>query len=101
MNSIMQSEKRCFLCGRTGPEQLDRHHIFQSSLRNNSEKYGLVVYLCHDTCHENGKLAAHRCPQTRELLRQCAQRRAMEEFHWTLNDWMEHFYKNYLTEDEL
>lgn len=45
--------KRCFLCGATGgADPLDRHHIFPGTAnRKKSEKYGLVVYLCHNRCH--------------------------------------------------
>ena len=92
----MQKSKRCYLCGAVSGEHLDRHHIFQSSLRNQAEKYGLWVYLCHDKCHENGRLAAHQNAETRERLRREAQRAAMKEYGWDVNEWRNHFYKNYL-----
>ena len=39
----------CWLCGRNGSvDPLDKHHIFGGPYRKKSEKYGLVVYLCHD-----------------------------------------------------
>ena len=98
MQSIMQTEKRCYLCGATGPEHLDRHHVFQSSLRNQAEKYGLWVYLCHDTCHESGKYAAHRNAETRERLRRESQIAAMNEYGWTVEEFRDRFYKNYLEE---
>ena len=41
-------EKVCWLCGANGySDHLDRHHIFGGPYRKKSEKYGLVVYLCH------------------------------------------------------
>ena len=53
--------KRCFLCGATGgADPLDRHHIFPGTAnRKKSEKYGLVVYLCHNRCHIFGRRAVH------------------------------------------
>ena len=44
--SILQSEKECYITGAT--ENLDRHHCFQGSRRQLSEKYGCVVWLRHD-----------------------------------------------------
>lgn len=53
-------EKRCFLCGRNGAQDpLDRHHIFPGPYRKKSERYGLVVYLCHNRCHIFAKTAVH------------------------------------------
>lgn len=45
-DSIIQSEKRCYVSG--AEYGLDRHHVFRASRRNNSEKYGLWVWLRHD-----------------------------------------------------
>ena len=46
MNSIIQSDKRCYI---TGAEYgLDEHHVFKGSRRKASERYGLKVWLCHD-----------------------------------------------------
>lgn len=45
MRSILQKEKKCWLCGTT--IDLHRHHVFGGSAnRAKSEKYGLTVYLC-------------------------------------------------------
>lgn len=98
LNSIMQKDKFCYLCKATCGEHLDRHHIFPGSLRNSSEKYGLWVYLCHDKCHENGKYAAHKCVETQQKLKKEAQEAAMKEYGWTVDEWRERFYKNYLEE---
>ena len=53
---------RCWLCGRWG--WLEEHHIFGGANRKKSEKYGLKVGLCGDTCHRNGKDAAHQSAVT-------------------------------------
>ena len=90
-------EQRCFLCGRNGTgDTLEWHHVFPSSLRKKSEKYGLVVPLCGDRCHRNGKKSAHKCKETQLKLKQWAQEKAMEENGWSVEDWRREFGKNYL-----
>ena len=92
--------KRCWLCGKNGSsDPLDRHHIFQGPLRDKSEKYGAVVYLCHDACHENGKRSAHRCRETRDALMRWGQRKVMDEQNWTIEDFISVFGKNYLDDE--
>lgn len=89
--------RTCFLCGRNGCcDPLDRHHIFGGARRDLSEKYGAVVDLCHDRCHENGPGAAHRCAQTAQLLHEYGQRKVMQEQGWTVDEFRAVFGKNYL-----
>ena len=92
-------EERCWLCGKTGPEKLDRHHIFGASNRTKSELYGLVVYLCHNSCHIYGKNAVHQNKDTMQRLHEYGQRKAMEENGWTISDFRTMFGKNYLDEE--
>lgn len=68
-------------------------------MRKKSEKYGLVVYLCHNSCHIFGKYAAHQNRDTMKKLHEYGQRKAMKENGWTIEDFRREFYKNYL-EDE-
>jgi len=92
--------RECFLCGRNGTgDPLDRHHIFGGALRKKSEKYGLVVYLCHHDCHEFGKKAVHRCAETRQMIQEYGQRKAMAEQGWTVEEFRLEFGKNYLEEE--
>ena len=92
-------EQRCFLCGRNGSgDALELHHVFPGPLRKKAEKYGLVVLLCGKRCHRDGKNSAHRSKETQLMLKQWAQRKAMEENGWTLEDWRREFGKNYLEE---
>lgn len=50
MKSIIQHEKKCYVCGTT--QNLHDHHIFYGvSNRKQSERYGLKVWLCGD--HHN------------------------------------------------
>ena len=89
--------RRCWLCGAPeGREYLDRHHIFGGSNRKKSEKYGLVVDLCHFSCHIFGPKAAHRNAETMQRLHEYGQKKAMEEQGWTTADFIREFGKNYL-----
>ena len=97
----MSEYNSCWLCGRNGAgDSLEVHHIFGGPNRSLSDKYGLVVYLCGNRCHRNGKYAAHKCADTREKLRQYGQRKAMEEQGWSIDDFRSVFGKNYLDEME-
>ena len=90
-------QKQCWLCGRNGNgDPLDRHHIFGGANRKKSERYGLVVYLCHFRCHEDGEFAAHRNAETMQLLHEYGQRKAMHENGWSIDDFIREFGKNYL-----
>lgn len=93
--------RECWLCGCTNG-QLDRHHIFGGPFRKKSERYGLVVDLCHDSCHIFGPEAAHQNKQTMDELHQYGQRKAMVEQGWTTEDFIREFGRNYLggTENE-
>lgn len=89
--------KTCWLCGANGGfDPLDKHHIFTGSRRKKSEKYGLVVYLCHYHCHIFGPDAVHRNADTMRELQQYGQKRVMEEQGWTTEDFIREFGKNYL-----
>ena len=89
--------RKCWLCGANGGrDPLDRHHIFGGSNRKKSEKYGLVVDLCHNSCHIFGPKAAHNNAETMQKLHEYGQRKAMEENNWTVDDFRRVFGKNYI-----
>lgn len=93
-------DRECWLCGRRGAQDpLDRHHIFGGAYRNKSERYGLVVMLCHNRCHIFGTNAVHRDAETMQMLHAYGQRKAMEEQGWDADRFRLEFGKNYL-EDE-
>jgi len=98
---MYRADRTCWLCGRNGcGDPLDKHHIFGgTAYRKKSERYGLTVYLCHDSCHENGPESVHRNPETRRMLQEYGQRKAMEENGWSLSDFIREFGKNHLGED--
>lgn len=91
--------RKCWLCGRNGArDPLDAHHIFGGANRKLSEKYGLVVPLCHHRCHESGSMAVHRSAETAQRLHEWGQRKAMEEQGWSIAEFRAVFGRNYLPE---
>lgn len=99
MKSILQEDQsRCYLCGgpATGEDPLDIHHVFPGPLRRKSEKLGLVVRLHHSKCHIFGAESVHQCAEVSKELKALAQKRCMEAYGWTMEQWMNEFYKNYL-----
>lgn len=86
--------RKCFLCGRTAG--LDRHHIFGGPYRKKSEKYGLTVDLCHDSCHIFGPNSVHQNRETMLRIKRYGQKKAMEENGWSTEDFIREFGKNYL-----
>ena len=100
MKSILQSEKICYLCGCAIPtgfyDGLEDHHIFFGrGKREKSEKLGLKVWLCGDTCHRNGKRAVHRNRETDLLIKRHGQE-AYEETYGTRADFIREFGRSYL-----
>lgn len=90
-------ERECFLCGRwTG---LERHHLFGGPNRKKSDKYGLVVDLCH-TCHNEPPLGVHNNKETMAYLHRYGQTVAMREQGWTVDEFRREFGKNYLEETD-
>ena len=85
--------RECMLCGRT--TWLERHHIFGGSRRKKSEKYGLVVDLCH-YCHNEPPNGAHHNKSSMLLLHQLGQEKAMSDNGWTVQDFIKEFGRNYL-----
>lgn len=93
--SIMQTDKsHCYICkGNGGYWGLDEHHVYQGANRKLSEKYGLKVYLCHIKCHLEG---VHNNSTLDHKLKAHVQRKAMEHYNWSIEDFIRIFGKNYL-----
>lgn len=89
--SILQNSNECYLCGTT--QWLETHHVFGASNRDKSEKYGLVVRLCH-YCHNEPPIGVHHNRDTDLMLKQIAQ----EEFQKRYPDinFVQLFGRNYL-----
>lgn len=87
----------CFLCGREG--LLEDHHVFGGPFRSKSERHGLKVGLCGDSCHRNGRYSAHQCRATADALKQFWQVRYMMAHKASVSDFRAEFGKNYLELD--
>lgn len=88
MESILQKEKRCFICGRTGP--LDEHHCISGiSNRRVSEKFGLKIYLCR-SCHK-----LHDNSKFEKEIKQFAQKE-WEKRYGNTDDFIKIFGKSWL-----
>ena len=86
----------CWKCGRNGcSDPLDKHHIWGGALRSKSERYGAMVYLCHERCHENGEEAVHRNVESARELKAWAQEKLMAQQDWTEDDFIREFGRNY------
>lgn len=92
MKSILQSEKVCYLTGRT--DWLERHHIFYGrGIRPLSEKYGLTVYLNH-YAHNEPPMGVHHNKEADLALKRAGQK-AFEK-HYPNLDFLIIFGRNYL-----
>lgn len=60
MNSILQSERVCYITGRT--DQLHKHHIYGGPNRKVSDKNGFWVWLTYDFHNGNNPDAVHNNP---------------------------------------
>lgn len=93
MKSIIQSEKKCFICETT--MSLEEHHcIYGTSNRKQSEKYGLKVWLCNYH-HTGSKASVHFNKELDMHLKKLAQKK-FEQVHGNRRDFMNAFGKNYL-----
>ena len=69
MKSILQREKRCFLCG--SYQWLEEHHVYGGANRKVSEANGFKVLLCH-WCHNEPPRGVHHNRERRQWLQaQC------------------------------
>lgn len=98
MKSIIQEDKsHCFICGmNTNLEPLDEHHVFFGANRKKSEKYGLKVYIHHHKCHIFGKESVHQNAKVDKALKAMVQKRAMQHYGWTIEEFIKIFGKSYL-----
>lgn len=92
MNSIMQSEKKCYITGRT--TGLHRHHIYGGANRQVSEKNGFWVYLVAEL-HNMSDSGVH-FNRALDLALKAECQRKFEETH-TREEFMRLIGKNYLT----
>ena len=93
MDSIIQHVKECYICGRTSC--LEDHHIFFGiKNRENSEKYGLKVWLCVQ--HHRGGAGVHKNRSLDLEIKADAQRAAMKKYAWSIKDFINIFGRTYI-----
>ena len=93
-DSIIQSEKKCYV---TGVENgLHLHHVFRGSRRKHSDDYGLTVWLHHDV---HRRLHDHSKPfETLENDLKPIAQKAFEDNGGTRDDFRRIFGANYLAD---
>ena len=95
MKSIIQSEKKCYITGRT--DGLHEHHVFNGlGKRKLSEKYGLKIWLTGEL-HNLGIYGVHgKYGKELDLKIKCeVQIKAMEHYGWSVEDFIRIFGRNY------
>ena len=92
MDSIMQTEKRCYCTGSV--VRLVKHHVIPGTAnRKKADKYGLWVWLnadFHNWIHSSAPGASDKLKELRK-----AGQKAFEETH-SREEWMRIFHRNYL-----
>lgn len=69
--------------------------VFGGANRSLSEKYGLVVNLCHE-CHNEPPDGVHFNAENMLALRKWAQKQAMEHYGWDEAEFIRIFGRSYL-----
>ena len=95
MKSIIQERKECYITGAT--QGLHEHHIFAGKNRDNSEKYGLKVWLIPEL-HNMSQNGVHANKELRDLIHRAGQM-AFERVHGTREDFIQIFGENYLDDN--
>lgn len=90
---ITDNAEECYFCG--SHNWIEIHHIFGAANRSKSTMYGLVVPLCR-WCHNEPPNGVHHNKALRLHLQTIAQKKAMERYDWTEDDFRKIFGKNYL-----
>lgn len=92
--SILQTEKRCYITGRT--DNLHEHHVFFGTAnRKLSEKYGLKIWLVGEL-HNMSDEGVHFNKELDLQIKKTAQEKAMEYYGWSVEDFIRIFGKNYI-----
>ena len=92
--SILQKEKRCLICHTTA--NLHEHHVYEGrGYRQISDKYGLTVWLCakHHNMSDEG---VHFNQKLNRKLKRWAQKKAMQYYSWSVDEFRNRVGKNYL-----
>lgn len=99
MNSILQTEKECFICRLKYNEhnpRVEEHHIYEGTAnRSISEKNGFKVWLCYPH-HNDPSHGVHHIEELNDWLKAICQKK-YEETH-SRQDFMDLIGRNYDTE---
>ena len=74
---------------------LVRHEVFHGQNRQRSIEYGLYVFLPPEA-HNMSDYGVHFNRPFEEYLQTVSQKRAMEHYGWTREDWMRVIGRNYI-----
>lgn len=85
----------CALCRRY--TQLEQHHVYSGPYRKKADKYGAVIYICHD-CH-TGRDGIQYNRQLADEVKGIFQERLMRQHNWTTQDFIREFGRNYIKEE--
>ena len=94
MDSVIQKNpSRCFICHSRA--NLEWHHVYGAANKKISEKYKLMVRLCH-FCHNEPPRGVHQNRVIRQALQAFVQKQAMEHYGWSVDDFRDRFHKSYV-----
>ena len=87
MESIISTERKCFICGKT--VNLQVHHCWHGSNRKKADRDGLTVNLCFE-CHSK----LHDKGEGDRYLMEIAERAWLKSTGGTVKDFIERYGKN-------
>lgn len=79
---------------------LVRHEVFHGTNRKKSIELGLYVFIT-PAAHNMANYGVHFNRPFEKHLQEVSQRRAMDYYGWSLDDWMKIIGRNYLNVEEL
>lgn len=91
--SIITEERKCYICG--SHQWIERHHVFFGANHKASDKYGLIVPLCH-YCHNEPPNGVHFNKGNCRKLQAEIQTKAMDHYGWDMEAWRSLFGRNFL-----
>lgn len=91
--SILQNEKRCFVCGNVS--NIHIHEVFYGKNRQRSIEDGCCVYLCGKH-HNMSKEGIHFNNSLDLQVKQMMQNKWCEYYKKTTDDFIERYGRNYL-----
>ena len=93
--SILQNGKYCLLTLDDRTIFLDKHHVFGGANRKKSESMGLWIYVRADL-HKISADSIHQDAELNKSIKKWAQRKCMEHYDMTVEDFIREFGKNYI-----